>query len=135
MFCKHCGKEVTVSDKFCVGCGKVVCDSYVEEYCRVTFEQTASIESKELNAQSARSLACGILSIVFFWTVIVSFIFATINLIKIPIKLSQLRTDFINNYDRKMYDRARGRFAAAFITTLVGLILAVISLVLYVLLS
>lgn len=135
MFCKHCGKEVAVSDKFCASCGKAICDSYVEEYRRVTFEQTASIESKELNAQSARSLACGILSIVFFWTVIVSFIFITINLIKIPIKLSQLRTDFINDYDRKIYDSARGRFVAAFITTLVGLILTVILFVLYVLIS
>jgi hypothetical protein len=63
MFCRNCGQPIRSDSKFCSFCGRPVSGDYVEKPQAVNREDT-------YGGTGIAAMVCGILGVVFFWTVI-----------------------------------------------------------------
>lgn len=122
MYCRNCGNEIGNNESKCSVCGAANSLQITSDLQSALLDNTvASVETKELYKSSKSCLARGILSMIFFWTIIVSTILISINVVSIPLNLLRTKYDFLGTYDKALYTAARRRLISAIITSIAGL--------------
>ena len=105
MFCRNCGKPIASSSEYCSFCGTPTAGQYTRS------RKYAQIDNGKSSGTGVGVLVCGILSLVFFWTIIPGIILGAVALI-------------LGIYELKRSTAAeKGKVIAGMVTGLVALAL------------